>query len=137
MAKSVKLKIEEELGLLVYGIISQENDLKVSWAINKGLGMKLSRIENVKHPKSAVTEGFPAYLYDDEKNYMRYLLILNKVQGVSFLTSLRNVDFLMVLKGHVNENLDFVPKMKHIAEITGIIEIDASKLKERDMIPAF
>jgi hypothetical protein len=139
MAKQLKLKEDEETGMIILGIISQENDLKVSWAINKGLGLKFARINNIVYTKSLNQEGFPVYSFDDEKNQVKYNLVINKSLGFNFIPSLKNVDFILFLKGNVNESdtNSFITRLKQLTEIAAVVQVDPDKIKERDAISLF
>jgi hypothetical protein len=139
MAKQIKLKVEDENELTIFGIVSQESDLKITWALNKAIGLKLSRAANIQSPKNIPEEGFPVYLYDNEQNQLKYTFLINRAKGVNLVTSLKNIDYLLILKGAISvlEKKDFISKIKQLPEIASIIDIDADKVKERDMLSMF
>jgi hypothetical protein len=139
MTKQVKLKLLAENELTIFGIVSQENDLKISWAINKVIGLKLYRSENIQNAKNIPEEGFPAYMFDDELNQMKYILVSNRVKGFYFIPSLKNIDYLMIRKADANEkeNKDFSTRLKQISEITTIIEVDLNNVREKEILGMF
>lgn len=139
MAKQIKLKVEQESGMTIFGIVSQENDLKITWAINKELGLKLQRSDNIHTIKNIPEEGFPVYIYNDEKNQIKYALVINRVKGIYLVTALKNIDYLLILKGSTTllEKKEIISKIKQLPEVTTIIDVDVDKIKERDMLSMF
>ncbi len=96
-----KLAFEPESDFSLIGIASHENDYRLSWAINKSIGLYLIKVEDlsVSHPKHKIQINYSMYNYDDENNYINYNLISNKSEKGFLISEMKNIDFVLRISG--------------------------------------
>ncbi|MDA3954810.1 MAG: IPExxxVDY family protein [Bacteroidales bacterium] len=113
-----KLAIEVENDYSLIGIASHENDYRLSWAINKALGLDLKKNEDllINHPKHKIIINYSLYNYDDENNYITYNLISNKSEQGFLIPEMKNIDFVFRVSGNPDQNLldALIVKLKKI-----------------------
>ncbi|NOQ23996.1 MAG: IPExxxVDY family protein [Bacteroidales bacterium] len=113
-----KLAIEIENDYSLIGIASHENDYRLSWAINKSLGLDLKKSEDLTldHPKHKITINYSLYIFDDENNFISYNLISNKSEKGFLLPEMKNIDFVLRVSGSPDQDLinDLVFRLKKI-----------------------
>jgi hypothetical protein len=97
-----KLTFEFESDFSLIGIASHENDYRLSWAINKSIGLDLIKVEDfsVNHPKHKIQINYSMYNYDDENNYINYNLISNKSEKGFLISEMKNIDFVLRISGY-------------------------------------
>lgn len=113
-----KLAIEIENDYSLIGIASHENDYRLSWAINKSLGLDLKKSEDftLDHPKHKILINYSFYVFDDENNYITYNLISNKSEKGFLIPEMKNIDFVLRVSGSPDQDLinDLVFNLKKI-----------------------
>ncbi len=136
--KTKKLKYSPDYEFSIIGIISGEDDYKVSWLINKLCGIDLYKqknleIRNDKYSNFQVFSVFKAFL-EDSGNRLRFLS--NKCSDGFLIEELKNIDYLLVIYGDNRENLlnKIIKELKPGSEINGVFKIDPNKLKSREKL---
>jgi hypothetical protein len=123
-----KLAIEIENDYSLIGIASHENDYRLSWAINKSLGLDLKKNEDLTldHPKHKTIINYSLYTFDDENNYISYNLISNKSEKGFLIPEMKNIDFVLRVSGASDQNLvnDLVFNLKKIEIVITAFLID-------------
>lgn len=113
-----KLAIEIENDYSLIGIASHENDYRLSWAINKSLGLDLKKSVDLTldHPKHKITINYSLYIFDDENNLISYNLISNKSEKGFLIPEMKNIDFVLRVSGSPDQDLinDLVFSLKKI-----------------------
>jgi hypothetical protein len=101
-----KLIVEFENDFKLVGIASHENDYRLSWAINKALGLELVKIDDLEidHPKHKINITFSRYHYFDENGEMDYNLISNKSENGFLIPKIKNIDFIMKISGDPDDS---------------------------------
>ncbi len=86
-----KLAFEFESDFSLIGIASHENDYRLSWAMNKSIGLDLIKVEDfsVNHPKHKIQINYSMY------NYINYNLISNKSDKGFLIPEMKNIDFVL------------------------------------------
>ena len=106
--KVYKLKLEMESDFQLIGIASHENDYRLSWALNQGLGFKLVKSEDLKvnHIKHKLEIPYSHYSFIDEIEYMNFSLISNKSEKGFLLPDKKNIDFILKVSG--DQDIDYL-----------------------------
>ena len=141
MAKQVKLQYTDNQKIILFGLVTIESDLKLSWVLNQTFGIQLSRSENaVIVGKTGQNIEFSLYRCENENNHLRYSLLANKSDRSSYFDELKNIDFLFILKG---EGLDHELEkqiqiiLRQIQNITATILISPTTLKRKERLESF
>lgn len=90
-----KLDLEPEPDAVVIGISSHVNDYRLCWALNKRLGVTLTRRE--KDIVASTGAQFAAYDHQDEETGARLMLISNRSEGVLLLKDQKQADYFLVM----------------------------------------
>jgi hypothetical protein len=139
--KPVKLKIQPDFSLTVLGIISAENDLKLTWLINRLLNICLSKsvILNKQVIKTNQTQEFSLFQFEDEIQVLRYSLLKNKVKQLSYFEEFKNIDYILIIRGEMNESQknNIYQKIKSSNEISSLIAIDTFLFKNQEKLEIF
>ncbi len=90
-----KLDLEPEPDAVVIGISSHVTDYRLCWALNKCLGVNLTRREKDIAASNGVQ--FVAYDHQDEDTGARLMLISNRSEGVLLLKDQRQADYFLVV----------------------------------------
>ncbi len=119
-----KLKIEEtdySQEYLVICICSAIQDYRLSWHLNQQLGIELSKCDDFKYipvkSKQEVTAS--VFLYSDKTN-LKYQLVSNRNTDGYLLPDLKQVDYLLFIKGNTDAN-EWKDKLNIIANIPQIL----------------
>ena len=141
MAKQVKLQYTDNQKIILFGLVTIESDLKLSWVLNQTFGIQLSRSENaVLTSKTGQDVEFSLYRYENENIHLRYSLLANKSDRASFFDELKNIDYLFILKGDGLENefeKQIQTKLRQIPNITATILISQATLKRKERLESF
>lgn len=117
------------------GIATHLKDYRVAFFLNKVLSITLSKREDLTF--SIKNKGkhysFEKQTFIDEANEVEYILLQNKCAGNLFLKSLKNFDFIFIVKTEkeIDFTEDLLQKMEAIENfaITHLIE-KISKIEE-------
>lgn len=125
----------DEFDFQLIGLASHENDYRLSWAINSNLHFNL--IQTKPHqitPKNAIEPAsFNVFEFEDEDNYLKYLLISNRSENGFLIPEFKNIDYFLELQGEISEEeiQSFKQKLNSIDIIQTSIVIDIQSLKSK------
>lgn len=80
----------------LFGISCHLKDYRLSFLINRQLGMDFARMDDFLD--------FSFYLYPDEDNFNTYFLIANRSPEKVLIPELKQTDFLMLVEGPFNKS---------------------------------
>lgn len=100
-----KLVSETNEPLALIGIVSHENDYRLSWAFNQYLNLKFIKTSSLtlEHPKREENPVFSVFKYEDEESFIQYFLIANKSENGYLIAELKNVDYILKITGDIKE----------------------------------
>jgi hypothetical protein len=102
MSKKVFLEIRSEPAIFtLIGISCHLKDYRISFLLNKYLGMDFLKIEDLKitlTDKKDPAE-FSLYTYYDEDYFNKYYLVCNRCQEYVLAPEIKQVDFLLIVEG--------------------------------------
>lgn len=111
----------------------------MSFFINQELHLSLEKeddfISEDKKKESAKKLG--KFYFFDEKSEFEYYLIQNKMPGTIFIKTLKNFDFLFIIKTIDEDTVDtgtFAEKIKQIDGVQLVLEINKLKPSEQKLI---
>jgi hypothetical protein len=135
LAKKVhKLILDEPNDVLLLGIVSNENDYRLSWQINKYLNISLMRSKDIEIDMKKSLQSFTQYIYSDDERYLQFHFIKNKSNQQSYLIpEQKSCDFLLCIQGSlsIDEYEILVQKVKQIPNVSMAIKIDMNELKSK------
>jgi hypothetical protein len=141
LAKHLKLQYSETASVFIAGIVASCNHLKLSWALNQTLGWQLAVMENmvVTNNKTGTTSEFTFFQYENDASLLRYSLVANKIDNAFFFEELKNIDYLLIVKGGLEntETETIIQKLRSIPEISTFLTIQPENLKRKERLGLF
>lgn len=134
-----KITYKPAVNYYIIAIASVLKDYRISFFINQELHINFERVEDlvseVKNKEKA--SSFAKYYYLDDKSDFEYFLLQNKQQGALYLKSLKNFDFLFVVKTVDEDTIDIgslFDKIKDLQDVQLALQIHELKPSERKLI---
>lgn len=138
MKKKVQLNYNEGLDFSILGIVSFDKDYRFIWNINETLGTNFTRVEDhiAIHKKTKTEQSFSNYIYEDNNSYIQYRILMNKGHSGYLLDSLKNIDFLLLIKGeeHERELSLLKNKIQKIENVQAVFKLDPEDLKNPERL---
>lgn len=133
MAK-LTLELEADYEFDLIGICCHIKDYRLSWEINQGLTLSLSKETNFEVSQNGELQSHAFYSYLDKDNSIEYFLISNRSNKGVLIPEENNCDYFMVIKGarkeqEVKELLQKIAALKHVLK-SYIIEVEELKSKQ-------
>jgi hypothetical protein len=130
--KKFKLDVNDKTPLRLIGILSDENDLKLSWLLNKAIPLNLARDEDLNwlSKKLPNSQTFPIYSDQDSK-YGPIRLLKNKTLEGLWIKGYKQVDYLFVIMmeaGHQDYDT-IINKIQKISGIRGAYILDPKPIQ--------
>jgi len=130
--KKYKLDISGNIPLSLYGILTDEQDIKLSWLINKSLQIKLSRDEDLNWLSRELPTplAFPVYS-DPSSRYGTVRLIKNRTLDGLWIKGYKQVDYLFMMIGALDQknHQELIEKLQATNNIRGVYHLDPGPLK--------
>lgn len=134
-----KITYKPSVNYYIIAIASVLKDYRISFFINQELHINFERVEDLvseaKNKEKA--SSFAKHYYLDEKSDFEYFLVQNKQQGALYLKSLKNFDFLFVVKTVDEDTIDIgslYEKIKDIKDVQLALQINELKPSERKLV---
>lgn len=115
------------------GISSHENDYRLSWALNRKLGLKFRKTDNLIPARGNADKEFSVFKSEWDNKSLSINLISNRCPDGFLIKEMKNIDFVLQVFGEINQ-ADFdkiVAKIKTIDLVSAVFEISPDKLKKR------
>lgn len=115
------------------GISSHENDYRLSWALNRKLGLKFRKTDNLIPARGNADKEFSVFKSEWNNKSLNINLISNRCPDGFLIKEMKNIDFVLQVFGEINQ-ADFdkiVAKIKTIDLVSAVFEISPDKLKKR------
>ncbi len=133
MKKKVRLEYSEDYDFYILGIVSFDKDYRFIWNINEALETNFARIDNHRtiHKKTQSEQTFSCFFFEDPDSYIQYRILSNKGESGYLLDTLKNIDFLLLIKGDLSpeEVARFKTKLQRVENVHAVFNIDGNSLK--------
>ncbi|MFI5219875.1 MAG: IPExxxVDY family protein [Bacteroidia bacterium] len=133
--KLLKIDFSFEYDFLLFAIVCSQKDYRLCFELNQRLKINLKREEDVSliidsHQNRS---NFSNYYYRSKLSE-HYRVINNKGQAGSFIPESKNIDYFLQVKNMQSRDSsgNILQHLKKIEIISGVYEIEASKLKSAD-----
>lgn len=133
--KVLTLDYREEFDFLLLGIISPYRDYQVCHEINKTLGSDFERQDDftLQMERKGSKGVFSVFQHrsEDEEDFF---LIANKGTGGLFISSLKHIDFFMMIRNHSRYTSieELTRNLKRMRLISSIVLLDPPAIKSAD-----
>lgn len=129
------LRVDFDFEFSLICIISSLKDYRLCWSLNRLLNIELSRQADlaVTNPKKRQESFFNLFQYEDQINFLHYFLIANKASGAYLLPELKQVDYLLMLKGDSagETKAEVLQQLKNFPGIQALFEANPAELRSR------
>ncbi len=133
MAKH-KLIFEDDFDFELIRICSSNADYRLTWAINKELGLSLQKDEDLSiFVKKEDDHFYSFYSYCDEESHIEYYLIKNLSNNYRKLIPEKDqIDYFLILKNNYSREInEIVTLLKRIDIILTAFVFDPNELKSK------
>ena len=128
-----KLTEKKYLDFDLIGIVSSENDYRLSWTLNNTYGLQLSKRQNLEvfHKRLDDKQEFSQFQYYDENGLILYRLISNRSETGYLMEEMTNVDYIFQISGDLESGLtdQLVRKLNALDDIALAFKIDPAGVK--------
>ena len=99
--KKNELRFDCEIDFELIAISANLKGYKIGWLLNKFLRIDLTRQEDFTFTDQSLRleSVHEVYFFEDELNYLEYVLINNKDTGKMLIPALKAADYLFMIKG--------------------------------------
>jgi hypothetical protein len=135
--KKIHLPVNDQDKPVIIGIVSPDQDYKLSLKINRKLSFTLRNIKPVEiEDTNGNTLIFSRFAQEGSGNENIIQLISNRSEKSFLLSKLRNIDYIMLVSGlsrlQLSDNI--IPSIREIDSVSGVFRIDLEKiLKEKNL----
>jgi len=122
-----KLALDFDPDFTLIAIASHENDYRLTWSLNKSLGLDLKKEGDleINHPKHKILCNYSMYHGSDKSGYSDVHLISNKSEKGFLMPELKNIDFILRIANVDDEFFDqILIKLKKIDIVITAFTID-------------
>ncbi len=126
---------------MIFGIVSSESILKLSWEINNLLHISLSQSEKLvfSKPKTRNSFEYRLFQFDDEAQLLKYSLLENRAGSVYYFDEFQNIDYILFIRGEIDSNIKEtvlqMPKKNH--GIISVLLISQNIIKKKNRLDLF
>jgi hypothetical protein len=130
-----KLKYIPDYDFTLIGISAHEHDYRLTWNVNKKLGLNLIKINDLEifNKKLNTQQSFSLYAYQDEDSLLDYHLISNKCENGFLIKELQNLDFFLKITGEGYDTTfinQLVKQLKEADQVISAFYIDNNSIKQ-------
>ncbi len=132
----LRLKINQNNGFILFGLVTAEPDYKLSLSLNKKLGISLKNISLVKLPDENGSElTFSRFSDTNGSTEMVFSLISNRCGKHFLLKKLKNIDYLFQIQDSDNENniSKITENLRRIDTVTAVFNIDINAITDKNI----
>jgi hypothetical protein len=130
--KKYKLEIPDKRPLSLIGILTDENDLKLSWLINQSLNLELSRDEDLAWLSRELPDYLAFPVYSDQKSVFGPVRLLRNrsLEGL-WIKGFKQVDYLLLIMNEPDPcNIKIIlDRLDEIKTVRGAYVLDPEPLK--------
>jgi len=137
--KAEKITYQPKINFYIIAIASVLKDYRMSFFLNQELHLGLEKDDDFisKNKKKESAKKLGKFYFFDKNSEFEYYLIQNKLPGTVYIKTLKNFDFLFIIKTIDEESIDissFTEKIKTIDDVQLVYEINQLKPSEQNLI---
>ena len=131
-----KLKIAPDFNFLLIDLATPLQDYRLAWWVNRTLHKDLARVDDliITDPDSRKQTSFSRFDYREDLTRTVFHLLQNRQGSVCVLPEVREVDFLLLIKGdYYRSRLNAMArKLRSIEQMQAVAIIDPEQLRNRN-----
>ena len=129
----LSIKDTEDYSFTLFGIACHAKDYRLSWAINKALGIALERQPQNDTDPNDVLEQFSIHQYNDADNFLEYTLIANRGPNGFFAPDQKKVDYFLKIDGIMRDDrkAEVLAELNKIELVLAVYSINPKELRSK------
>ena len=136
MAKrTLQLDVAYDFDFELISIVSAERDYRLCWLLNRDFKLDFKRQEEIPihYAKKKKYAYFNLYYFEDELNWLQYYFINNKSQGESLIPELKQVDYLLLIKGGEADSFkdEIMQGLNRMNQVQAILDTNPEHLSSK------
>jgi len=136
--KTRKLKYIPDYDFELLGLLTSENDYKLSWSISKVLNIEFRKCNDleISDRKTGDKQVFSIFENCDKIEKWKLKLVSNKGNIGYLIPELKNIDYFLIIR-YENEYIpqdDLISKLKNTNGISGVFKIESQNLKSKERL---
>lgn len=131
------LHINYDYDFLLIGICSHAKDYRICWEINRMLGIRLERGDDMTlNTPDGELMSYSLYFCEDGETNNYFHVISNKSSNRLLVTEQKQVDYFLRIKGNISQGYteDVIKKIRSIPIVLTVYKIDPGKLKAKQKL---
>ena len=126
-----KLQLVATPDVTVIGISSHVEDYRLCWAMNRAMGLNLTRRrEDITSDEPGSTARFSAFDQTDEDNIVRWSLVHNHCGNELLVKEQKQADHFLVLDAEIaSEQPAIIERLREVEFVLTAFPVDLSKLR--------
>lgn len=133
--RKTQLNYERNYDFLLAGIVTPLPDYRIGWHLNRQLGIRLVKKDDLVPSGSSSPTGFSCFLCEQPITHSVFYLIQNKFNGALFATEWKKVDYFLMIRGSwFMERIESVfQQIRVIDDVQAVIAIDPKTIRNKDL----
>jgi hypothetical protein len=133
--RKTQLNYERDFDFLLAGLVTPLPDYRIGWHLNRQLGIRLIKKEDLVPSGSLSPVGFSCFLCEQPITHSVFYLIQNKFNGALFANEWKKVDYFLMIRGSwFMERVESVfQQIRVIDDVQAVIAIDPKTIKNKDL----
>jgi len=130
--KKYHLRSDESNNTLVFGILCDEKEYKLSWLINEVFGIKLTLSDKIKWTNKKLPTILEFACYKDVMSTSEpVFLVRSKTSSGQILSEFGPFDYLLIVG---KSEKDWKTQLRNITKIRGVFELESSSLSDIELL---
>lgn len=131
-----KLRIDPDFDFILAGMSTPLQDYRLAWWVNKALHIQLSRAADlvVTDQESRLQTSFSRFDFQEDLTRSFFHLLQNKQGSVLLLPEVREMDYLLLIKGEYyrSRHAGIAKKLRTIEQMLAVVIINTENLKSKN-----
>lgn len=118
-------------------VVSNMRDYRLTFSLNQALDMDFIRYDDLAYTRSgSIMCLYPWFCYQDRQVLTSFYLIGNKHMGGSLIPSVKNADFILLIKNMMDPEKikDCLSKIRSIPNIVTAMEVPLDSVKDLEAL---
>lgn len=136
--KKISFHIEPEPEAILLGICSQLWDYRLTWFLNKELGLNFMKKDNFlfKNSKNDEEKPFSFFYFNDKLNHREYCVVSNHHDNSYLIPVYKAFQYILLIYGYIHpkQKEALIQKIRKIKNVLTVKELDKQKIKNSTLV---
>ncbi|MCB0796427.1 MAG: IPExxxVDY family protein [Chitinophagales bacterium] len=133
--KKTQLRFERDTDFLLQGLVCAIPDYRLGWQLNRHLGIRLVRQDDIAPPGETGQPQFSCFLCEEPITHSAFYLIQNKYNGTHYAPEWKKIDYFLMIKGswYLDRREDIAAALKQLPDVQAVIGIEPKTIRNKDL----